>query len=173
MGNSDSWCTPRPVSDRLVDFFAGPVGVDPCSNEVSIIQAHVAYTFGGLHLPWGGLPGVPDTAYENYPYSQGDEWTNKMLRELAAGRVDEHVRLVMAATSTTWWRRQCLKPKRNPRILFTKRLAFITPFQNGKTEKGEKTSSARFEPALIYYGPRAKRFERVFAGITSWTSWGR
>lgn len=172
MSDSDSWCTPTDVIDPLLEFFDGPVEVDPCSNETSVVKAIVAYTYGGLHRPWCLPRPKKRTCYENYPYSMGDAWTRKMLLELGCGNVLEHVRLVMACTSTQWWGDQCNKSRRNPRILFTKRLAFIIPPELRKNPN-EKPSSARFEPALVYYGPRATKFERTFRHITRWTAWGR
>lgn len=169
MSDSDSWCTPPDVTKPLEEFFDGPVEVDPCSNERSLVKSVMAMTFGGLHRPWRLPRPKRRTCYENYPYSMGDAWTRKMILELGCGNVLEHVRLVMACTSTQWWSDQCKAPRRNPRILFTKRLAFITPFD----EPGGKPSSARFEPALVYYGPRAAKFERTFQHITRWTAWGR
>ncbi len=89
---------------------------------------------------------------------------------MRCGRVRELVRLTMASTSALWWRRQCLVPRRNPRLIFTKRLQFIDPFAEGD---GEVRAGSRFEPVLSYFGPRVRQFERCFRAITMWVSWGR
>ena len=112
MGKSDSWCSPPEIADPLVDFFSGPVDVDPCSNARSIIRARQAYRTGGLVLPWRMAKPVDRTCYENFPYSKGEEWTVKMLYETAVGNVREHVRLCMMATSSCWWAAQCEKSPR-------------------------------------------------------------
>ena len=171
--DSDSWCSPAVVADPLAQFFHGPVDVDPASNPTSIIKARIAYYTGGLHLPWKLKRPVDHSCYENYPYSKGLLWTPKSMRELITENVHELVRLVMVATSTTWWGQQCgaivtmignrgRKP-RNPRILFTKRLKFI----------GDKDSGARFDTALVYYGRRTAAFDKEFRSITRWSAWGR
>jgi len=165
-GGSDGWCSPREVTEPMAEFFGGSCDVDPCSNESSIVKAKVAYTFGGLHLPWK-LPNKrrgPNTVYQNDPYSKATAWTVKMVRELH-DNVDELIRLSMASTSTAWWRMGCFKPKRNPRIIFTKRLKFIGP-------ESKVGMTARFEPVLWYYGPRVKQFDRAFRHLESWSTWG-
>lgn len=170
MGVSDSWCSPPPITDRLVEFFGGPVDVDPCSNARSIVQARLALTTGGLARPWRLPRPVDRTFYENFPYSQPDAWTAKLLAELACGNVVEGIRLSMFSCSAQWWADQCAKPRRNPRILALKRIAFLDPYAS---EAGQKRMSCRFEPALIYFGPRWRRFDKVFAALTRWSTWGR
>jgi hypothetical protein len=127
---------------------------------------------GGLALPWC-LPQRQKpryTCYENFPYSQPGAWTAKLLAELASGNVREHIRLCMFATSSEWWLDMCVKPRRNPRILGLKRVFFLDP----RIESlGKKPAGCRFEPALVYFGPRAQRFDRVFAARTRWSTWGR
>lgn len=172
MATSDWWCSPPEIADPLEEFYQGPVDFDPCSNERSIIQARKALTSGGLILPWC-LPArmkPKHTGYQNDPYSQAEVWTEKMLAELACGNLREHIRLSMFSCSSKWWERQCMVPKRNPRILALKRIAFLDPFAS---EAGMKRMSCRFEPALIYFGPRPERFTKVFAHLTRWTTWGR
>lgn len=171
--DSDSWCSPPVVADPLAQFFHGPVDVDPCSNSNSIIQSRVAYTAAGLHLPWKLKRPVDRSAWENPPYSKGSLWAPKAVTELVLENVHELVRLVMVSTSTTWWGQQCgtvpvwvndrPRTARNPRIMFTQRLKFI----------GDKTFGARFDTALVYYGPRTRQFEKEFAHLARWMSWGR
>lgn len=175
MSDSDWWCSPPEVAERLVDFYGGKVGVDPCSNPRSVIQAHLTFQFGGLVRPWcrPQLLGKGDTAYENPPYSLGDEFTTKALGELACGHTTELVRLTMTSTSTEWWARQCYFKRMNPRILFLKRLKFIDPFA---TEPGKVRQSCRFEPALTYFGTskaRSRAFDKIFGDLARWSAWGR
>jgi hypothetical protein len=167
---SDKWCSPPEIADPLADHFAGPVDVDPCSNERSIIQARMTLRSGGLVFPWRMERPVDHTGYQNDPYSESDAWTRKMLAELAAGNIREHVRLCMMSTSAAWWADMCLRPKRNPRILALKRIAFLDPYAE---TAGKKRMGCRFMPALVYFGPRAARFTRIFAHLTMWTTWGQ
>lgn len=170
MTNSDSWCSPPEISIPLEEFFRGPVDVDPCSNERSIIKALEAFTVGGLIRPWRLARPVNCTVYENDPYSQSQAWTDKLILELECGNVHELVRLSMMSTSSQWWADMCHRPRRNPRILALKRIAFIDPFAR---DSGMRRQGCRFEPALTYFGPRHARFERAFRHLTRWTTWGR
>lgn len=209
MSLSDSWCSPPEITLRLEEFYEGPVEVDPCSNPRSIVKAIVAMTSGGLILPWRlparKYPRAKGTGYENPPYSQNEVWTAKMLAELAKGNLREHIRLTMFASSAEWWANMCYKPRRNPRILALRRLAFLDPrcvfkvgeircemagsgtpflcdehrtargahFTKKAPKKAQGLMSCRFEPALTYFGPRWQRFDRVFAALTRWSTWGR
>jgi hypothetical protein len=167
MATSDWWCSPAEIADPLEEFYGGPVGIDPCSNDRSIIRAVVALTYGGLVRSWRT---AKRTGYQNDPYSQAGAWTDKMLRELRYGNLREHVRLSMFTPSTKWWVNMCATPRCNPRILALKRISFLDPFAD---EAGQKRDSCRFELALTYFGPRPERFTKVFAHLTRWTTWGR
>lgn len=155
---SDEWCTPPEVADPLFDFW-GVCG-DPCSNERSVVRAHTRYTWGGLHRPWW------EETYANWPYSKNEPWSGKAVSELGIGRVRELAILCMTATSTGWWRGLMVKPRRNPRVIMTKRIKFLGPDRR-------PVDSSRFEPALIYYGARAAAFDRQFSHLAMWSTWGR
>lgn len=157
--NSDSWCTGPDIAGPLFDFW-GEADLDPCSNDRSIIRAKATYTWGGLVRPWHG------TVWQNHPYSTNKPWIDKAIAELTIGRVKELVILCMVATSTGWWSDAMTKPRVNPRVIATKRLKFLGP--DGKTQ-----DSSRFEPALIYYGLNPLRFDRYFAKVAMWSTWGR
>jgi len=177
MSLSDSWCSPPEITLRLEEFYEGPVEVDPCSNTRSIVKAVLAMTSGGLILPWRlparRYPNAKGTGYQNDPYSQSETWTAKMLTELSTGRLREHIRLSMFSASAQWWADMCYKPRRNPRILALKRLAFLNPDGRDTGLKRWQRMSCRFEPALTYFGPRWQRFDRVFGALTRWSTWGR
>lgn len=157
--SSDAWCTPYEIAVPLFHFWGYADG-DPCSNERSVIRAHERYETGGLIRPWWAK------TYQNHPYSTNDPWAAKACTELALGRVQELVVLCMTATSTKWWARFMNEPKRNPRVIATKRLAFLGP-------DGVAMDSSRFEPALIYYGKRAAAFDKEFRHVAMWSTWGR
>lgn len=155
---SDEWCTGPEISVPLYDFW-GLCG-DPCSNDRSIIRTHSRYTEFGLQLPWW------KQTYENHPYSTNDPWQRKACYELKLGRVSELVVLCMMAPSTAWWRGFMTEPKRNPRVIATKRLKFLGP-------DGNPQDSSRFDPALIYIGRRVAAFDKHFAHVAMWSTWGR
>jgi len=177
MSDSDAWCSPPEIADPLADFHGGPVDIDPCSNEQSIILARMAYTHSGLVLPWCLKRPVARSGYQNDPYSQAEAWTVKMLTEFKLGNVREHIRLCMMSTSSRWWSMQCMLTRRNPRILALKRIPFLRPPNLPSKAKNKRAAmtrqGCRFEPALIYFGPRAAAFTKTFAHLTRWTTWGR
>jgi len=167
--DSDSLCTPPSIIEPLKELFDGEIDCDPCSNEHSLVGALTTYTWGGLARPWGGA-GVgrgKRRAYSNWPYSTNDPWASKAVYEMKIGNVHELAVLCMAVPSTVWWRNLMIEPKRNPRVLMTKRLKFYGP--NGKPLK----DSARFDTALIYYGRKEAKFDRLFQAITMWSTRGR
>jgi hypothetical protein len=157
--SSDEWCTGPEISVPLFDFW-GYADCDPCSNSRSIIRARSSYTSGGLIRPW------KQKTYENHPYSQNAPWIAKAIYEMKVKNVSQLVILCMCAASTQWWQDAMLLPKRNPRVIATKRLKFIGP-------SGKPVDSSRFEPALIYYGPNAAKFDRHFKHVAMWSTWGR
>jgi hypothetical protein len=158
--SSDAWCSPPEVADPRFDFW-GYADWDPCSNARSIIKARArAIEVGGLVAPYR------KKTYQNHPYSKNDTWAPKAISELKAGNVRELVILCMTASSTVWWQSLMLEPRRNPRVLCTKRLLFLGP-------DGKPVDSSRFEPALIYYGARHAAFDKHFRSITRWSTWGR
>ncbi len=156
---SDEWCTPPEIADPLFEFW-GQADGDPCSNDRSVVRARQRYTFGGLHRPWW------KKTYQNHPYSKNEPWADKAVHEMRVGNVHELVVLCMTATSTVWWQTFMLKPRRNPRVILTKRLKFLGP-------DGVPVDSSRFEPALIYYGKNPKKFDRHFKHVAMWSTWGR
>lgn len=193
--SSDSWCTNHDVADRLEQFFDGPVGVDPCSNPQSIINALNAYHAAGLHKPWT-QPRTPRTVYRNNPYSKTDPWIDKAIRELRKSNeapVEEEVGLVMVSTSTGWWRKMCgvepvllfqnedgsttTKPnkkgamsRRKPNEIWAPRARLL--FTGRLKFRGDVGFGARFDTVLSYYGTRVREFEREFKSITKWAAWG-
>lgn len=159
--SSDSLCTPPDILTPLYELYAGRVSCDPCSNEHSLVVADRVLTSGGLVFPWG------KKTYANWPYSSNDPWVDKAIYEMKIGRVAELVILCMTATSTRWWNKAMVLPRRNPRVMCTKRIKFLGP--NGKP----LPHGARFDTSLIYYGPNVKKFDRLFSRHAMWSTWGR
>lgn len=157
---SDEWCSPLTITEPLHELFHGRRWCDPCSNSRSVVGAPVAYTFGGLQRRW------LDESYANWPYSKNEVWSAKAIYEMRVQRVHELVILCMTATSTIWWQSLMLKPRRNPRVIATKRIKFLGP-------DGKPVDSSRFEPALIYYGPQERKFDRLYKHVAMWSTRGR
>jgi hypothetical protein len=159
--DSDSLCTPPTIFHGVYELFGGVIDCDPCTNPHALVRATKMYTWGGLVRPWD------EKTYENHPYSINEPWIDKAVYEMKVGNVRELVILCMTATSTVWWQKAMTVPRRNPRVICTKRLAFYGP--NGKPLK----SGARFDTSLIYYGSKPTKFDRLFAHVARWTTWGR
>ena len=164
--DSDSLCTPPLIIDPVRELFEGVIDCDPCSNPHSIVGAVKTFTWGGLIRPWGTKQ-KPSKTYENHPYSINEPWIDKAVYEMRIGNVRELVILCMTATSTKWWQKAMIEPRRNPRVICTCRLKFLGP--NGKPLK----SGARFDTSLIYYGTKTAKFDRLFKHVARWTTWGR
>lgn len=159
--DSDSLCTPPFIFEKMYELFGGIPDCDPCTNDHALVRAHTMYTYGGLIRPWG------EKTWENHPYSTNEPWIDKACAEMKAQRVKELLILCMASPSTLWWNKAMTVPRRNPRVIFTNRIAFYGP-------TGKKLSSgARFDTALIYYGAKHKLFDRLYAPHTRWSTWGR
>ncbi len=164
--SSDSLCTPRFIWEPLFELWPKHgIVCDPCSNEHAEVPAKIRYTEqsmpSGLWAPWG------TTTYQNHPYSDNMPWIDKACDEMRIGTVSELVILCMSATSTWWWNKAMLKPKRNPRVICTNRIPFNGP---GGVPLA---SGARFDTSLIYYGSKPDKFMRLFAHVTRWATWGR
>lgn len=149
--NSEHWCTPKNVLDAVSEFNGGePIGLDPCSNERSIVDARTTWNFDGevgidgLAQEWCGHGLV----FVNPPY--GDElslWMRKIRLEAANGV--EIIALVPSRTDCGWFQLAW----RAPAICFWKgRLRFLGA-----------PSSAPFPSALLYFGERVYRFADVFS----------
>lgn len=146
----DTWNTPPEVLDPLAHL--GPIGLDPCSNETSIVDAALRWTLpecDGLTLPWVGHGLV----YVNPPY--GEEivaWIDKALREAEDHQV-EQVLLVPARPDTRWFRSLA-------------RVASIG-FWAGRLRFLGAATSAPFPSAIVYLGSRRDVFVSVFSPFCS------
>jgi hypothetical protein len=159
--DSDSLCTPPLIFEPMYELWGGIPDCDPCWNPHALVRAKTQYPTGGLLFPWRL------NTYENHPYSINEPWMAKAVYEMKLGHVTELLVLCMAAPSTAWWNGFMVKPKRNPRVNFTKRLKFYGP--NGRP----MPHGARFDTALIYYGSKVAKFDRLFRHVERWSTWGR
>jgi hypothetical protein len=155
------WGTPQEVIDRVLKV--GGVGLDPASNAESIVPASIKWSgpsgdgLDGLSLPWHVLMkgSEPDSlVYVNPPYGRGitGPWVEKMDRESRRGV--EIIALLPARTDTAWF--QLALRGAQALCLWSGRLTFLGA-----------PSSAPFPSAIVYWGPRVRRFESAFqdAGI--------
>ena len=156
---SQHWCTPPKYVDAIRVFFGGKIGLDPCSNEYSVVNAEVEYRLphsDGLARRWDA-----STIFVNPPYGRDrdrgtgiSDWLRKCSEaHLLDGA--EVLALVPVATNTGHWKNFVFGAAEGVAFLYDTRLRFL---ENGKdTGKGAPMSCA-----MVYWGARYKRFEDLF-----------
>lgn len=151
---SQSWCTPPKYVNAIKKFWNGHIGLDPCSNEYSIVNADIEYRLpehDGLKEPWDA-----STIYVNPPYGSDRErgttiknWLAKCVLAYNAG--SEVIALVPVATNTGHWKQYVFGKATSICFLYDTRLRFL---ENGRdTGKG-----APMACCLIYWGNDSNRF---------------
>jgi len=117
------WCTPE---ELLVDVRkVGPIELDPCSNETSIVNArielHPADGDDGLVAPWHRLAGG-GLVYVNHPFGrQIWQWTARAIWESLSGT--PIIFLAPSRTDTKWFS-ECVNNKGSV-VFLRRRLTFL------------------------------------------------
>lgn len=159
-GGWPHWTTPRSLIDALTRHL-GPIGLDPCSNQASEVDAYAALDCvadgldDGIEADWLEIePG--HLVYVNPPYARGElaRWMAKCSTEAARGV--EIVALVPASTGANWFHRAL--DSAQALALWRGRLQF------GNPPPGKSGGNSSIESALIYWGPRAHLFEAALEG---------
>ncbi|MYB89198.1 MAG: N-6 DNA methylase [Proteobacteria bacterium] len=156
---SQHWCTPPKYVDAIRKFFDSEICLDPCSNAYSIVDASVRYRLpftDGLTSSWDY-----STIFVNPPYGKDRErgtgiidWLERCSNANACYG-SEVLALVPVATNTRHWKRFVFKSATAVAFLYDTRLKFLVNGKNGG--KGAPMSCA-----MIYWGRRYKRFEKMF-----------
>ena len=153
------WTTPACVLDRVRQV--GPIALDPCSNDASIVAAHrsIKLPQSGLAADWGTLA-YDGLVFVNPPYGRGElaKWMDKCAAE--AGRLHltdiEVIALVPASTGARWF---------HEALAYASALVLWGPgrisFGNGPPGNGGAPS---IDSALIYWGDRPHRFLDAMSG---------
>lgn len=146
--DDQTWNTPDWFIERLTRAL-GPIGLDPCSNEWSIVNARVEIRFDrgqdGLAIPWGGHGLV----YVNPPFGRAlTEWSKKWAAE-----GDELVALVPSRTDASWWHHAAKYS--DTYVNWRGRFSF--------RKRSGKRGNAPFPSTVFYYGPRREVFLDEFA----------
>jgi hypothetical protein len=142
-----TWNTPRWFIDRVVRAL-GPIGLDPCSNEWSVVGAarEVRFDRGedGLAVPWGehGL------VFVNPPFGRA---IGAFMQRCATA--DECVALVPARVDARWWHDAYAAS--SACVLWRGRLAFRV--------RGTGRGNAPFPSSVFYFGARSRAFLGEFA----------
>ncbi|MYF20423.1 MAG: N-6 DNA methylase [Synechococcus sp. SB0677_bin_5] len=156
---SQHWCTPPKYVNLIREFFGGTIGLDPCSNQYSIVNATVEYRLphsDGLVEPWDA-----STIFVNPPYGRDRErgtgirdWLRR-CSEVRSQHNAEVLALVPVATNTRHWKNFVFGAADGVAFLYDTRLRFL---ENGRdTGKGAPMSCA-----MVYWGQRYDRFEEMF-----------
>lgn len=155
MGTGENeWYTPADHVER-VRLFLGEIDLDPASSQIAqqAIQAGQYFTKedDSLSREWFGR------VWLNPPYAQPEiqQFAEKMVEEVRAGRVVEAVMLTHNYTDTAWFH---IAESAASAICFTRgRIAFVSP-------EGEKAAPTQGQ-AFFYYGTRRDEFAQAFASV--------
>ena len=152
---NDNWFTPPYILQAVRDVL-GQIDLDPASCEAAQcrVQASAYYTImdDALNQPWWGR------IFMNPPYSRGKigKFVEKLLVELASGRVTEAIVLVNGSTDTQWFRRAA---RASAMMCFTEgRIEFLTP-------DGEAPGSPTQGQCFLYFGNRPEVFKERFSRL--------
>lgn len=146
----DCWNTPVEFVGDVIQFFGGPVDLDPCSNseekDEQNVPANKVYTIktNGLAHEW-----VANTVFMNHPYSNSKEWVPYAAHQYECGNARELILLIKLDISTKWW----ASVSKYPWIAVNKRLKF------GNETNG---NAAPFQSAIVYLGHRLDLFNDYF-----------
>ncbi len=149
------WYTPRRYIE-LVRSVLGEIDTDPASHLLAqqTVRAAKFYTreVNGLAQEWWGR------IFLNPPYMHPlmVQFVDKLLDEIAAGRVSEAILLTHNYTDSRWFHKAAA---RCDKICFTKgRIAFVAA-------DGGNPAAPTQGQAFFYFGPKVAAFERVFAEV--------
>ena len=145
----DTWNTPKEIVDKVVEYFGGPVELDPCSNSHDDPNVPCLRCFteedDGLSFQWNA-----NSVFMNHPYSDSKTWIPYARQMFDEGNVQELIMLIKLDISTKWYRSIADRPW----VAINKRLRF-----------GDASGAAPFQSALFYLGPDPARFFRVFGEL--------
>ena len=156
---SQSWCTPPKYVNAIRAFWDGEIGLDPCSNEYSIVQAKVEYVLphnDGLKEEWNA-----HTIYVNPPYGADRERGTTIKNWLAKCAQAHHdhnaevIALIPVAPNTAHWKKYIFGHARAICFLYDTRLRFL--------ERGQDVGKgAPMACCLVYWGAQTSRFFNHF-----------
>lgn len=155
---NEEWYTPAEYI-AMAKAVMGAIELDPasCREANAVVGAKHIYTqaHDGLEQPWGGWPGS-GTLFINPPFSRGviERFAEKLLSELAAGRVRRAVWLSNNSTETGWFQQ-----------LFARCDAMFLPNSRVKFWGKNGVGAALQGQVVFYFGPRAEKFAKECAKL--------
>lgn len=159
ISTTKDWCTPPEILESVREVFGGQIGLDPCSNGFSLVDARVEYrlpTHDGLLESWS-----ESTIFVNPPYGTDPQrgtriahWFAKIAAAASAG--SEVIALVPVATNTSHWKEFVYPIATAVCFLYAPRLRFYI-------DGLEDPKGAPMSCAVIYYGKKLDTFARAFS----------
>jgi hypothetical protein len=143
---NDHWNTPEEILERFRKM--DQIGLDPCSNDCSTVDAKINWSQNGLDRSWVGYGLI----FCNPPYSKNHyrQWAEKMLQE--AKRDQEIGFIVPANFETRAWQKYLFHCQA---ICFPDhRISFL--------DQGKVGESPRFTSVIGYFGHRTQSFILAF-----------
>ena len=157
------WLTPDEILEGVLKAM-GRIDLDPCSNshaEPNVpASSHYTKEDDGLAQPWYGR------VFANPPYSKVKAegihpWSEKLIEEWEAGRVEKCIFLVPARPGSEWWAN-------------LSRYATCVVLIDGRLRFKGAPSAAPFPSALFAYGISPSTMRRAFGVMGSvWQKGGR
>ncbi len=152
---SQSWGTPPKYVNAVKSFWNGHIGLDPCSNIYSVVNADTEYMLpekDGLAEPWASA-----TVYVNPPYG-ADRSRGTTIKDWLAKCAESHrvygseiIALIPVAPNTSHWKSYVFGQASSICFLYDTRLKFLEDGKN--TGKG-----APMACCLVYWGNDTERF---------------
>ncbi len=156
---SQCWGTPPKYVNAIKAFWNGSIGLDPCSNQYSVVHADVEYMLpynDGLKEEWNSK-----TIYVNPPYGS-DRERGTTVKDWLAKCVESHkqygadvIALVPVAPNTGHWKKYVFGQADAICFLYDTRLRFL---ENGQ----DIGKGAPMACCLVYWGTDTERFLEHF-----------
>ncbi len=164
--DTDVRITPSELWQSVLELAGQRLICDVCTEPNNPLKAARFFTekTNGLTSPWART--ASDIwrffYFGNVPYSHGQvqRWAEKFTRE-ARGYGLECLMLTQADVSTGWY--AYLRDNADARCHLSKRVVFLEPDGEGGYRKCE--GGAKFGSQLSYWGPRRRRFARIFGAL--------
>ena len=146
-GKKTGWChwtTPTSVLDVVMQV--GPIALDPCSNEHSLVVSPHKFDYEGLTNSWFEKCQNQGLAFVNPPYNNVKAFVKKCVLEGLGGT---EIILLVAARMDTKWSHACLDSA-DAMCFWEGRIKFGNP-------PPESAGNAPSIPSVFYYWGQNRR----------------
>jgi phage N-6-adenine-methyltransferase len=149
---TNDWYTPQEHIEAARSVM-GSIDTDPASSKNAQVTVKAENYFtkenSGLDKEWNGK------VFMNPPYSMPEikQFTDKLIREIEAGRVDEAIILTNNSSDTSWFHS----------LLSASTMACLTKGRiNFYSKDGEKGMATRQGQCFFYVGSNQEKFSSTF-----------